>query len=265
MSETIYGRHPVQEVLRARQRAIHRVLIATDSTRAGQTRQLATEAGVPVEQVEAEQLDRGSDHHQGLAVVVGPYRYAELGDILDHCAEPDTLVLILDQVQDPQNLGTVLRTADAVGVSGVIVPTRAAAGVTPAVVSASAGACEHLRIARTNLAQAIRQLKQAGVWIAGLEASPEAERIDKVDLKPPLAIVVGSEGYGLRRLVRESCDFLVRIPMRGSVSSLNAAVAGSLALHEAWRRSGYAGDRQPIAGAEAAAESGSGAGRSASD
>ncbi len=241
MAETIYRRHPLEEVLRARQRAIHRVLIATDSDRAADVRQLAAAAGVSVEAVDAGQLDRGSDHHQGLAVVVGPYQYAELGEIIDRSSAPDTLILILDQVQDPQNLGTVLRTADAVGVSGVILPTRAAAGVTPAVVSASAGACEHLRIVRTNLAQAMRRLKEAGVWIAGLEASPEAERIDRVDIKPPLAIVVGSEGYGLRRLVRESCDFLVSIPMRGSVSSLNAAVAGSLALHEAWRRSGYVG------------------------
>lgn len=254
MSETIYGRHPVQEVLRAGQRAIHRVLIATDSDRAAEVSRLAVAAGVPIERVPAEQLDSGSDHHQGLAVVVGPYRYAELDDILDRSVAPDTLVLILDQVQDPQNLGTVLRTADAVGVSGVILPTRAAAGVTPAVVSASAGACEHLRIARANLAQAIRRLKERGVWVAGMENSEQAQRIDQVDLKPPLALVIGSEGSGLRRLVRESCDFLVRIPMRGSVSSLNAAVAGSLALHEAWRRSDYRGDQGPRAGAGARPE-----------
>lgn len=242
MAETIYGRHPVQEVLRAGRRAIHRVLIATDSERATEVRRLAASAGIPIEQVPAEKLDRGSDHHQGLAVVVGPYRYSELGEILEHSTRSDSLLLILDQLQDPQNLGTVLRTADAVGVSGVILPSRAAAGVTPAVVSASAGACEHLRIARTNLAQAIRQLKQAGVWVAGLEASAEAQPMEQVDLKPPLALVVGSEGSGLRRLIRRSCDHLVRIPMRGAVSSLNAAIAGSLALYESWRRSGYIGD-----------------------
>lgn len=242
MAETIYGRHPVQEVLRAGRRAVHRVLIATASERAELARELAQAAGVPIEQVPVEQLDRINDHHQGLAAVVGPYRYAELEEILDDSRRPDALILILDQIQDPQNLGTVLRTAEAIGVSGVILPSRAAAGVTPAVVSASAGACEHLRIVRTNLAQAIRRLKQIDVWVAGMEASPEALRIDQVNFTPPLAVVVGSEGAGLRRLVRESCDFLVRIPMRGAVGSLNAAIAGSLALHEAWRRSGYAGD-----------------------
>jgi 23S rRNA (guanosine2251-2'-O)-methyltransferase len=113
--------------------------------------------------------------------------------------------------------------------------------VTPAVVVASAGACEHLWIARANLAQAIRRFKQEGLWIAGLENSSEAKRIDQIDLRPPLALVVGSEGRGLRRLVGESCDFLVQIPMRGLVESLNAAVAGSLVLYEVWRRAGYSG------------------------
>jgi 23S rRNA (guanosine2251-2'-O)-methyltransferase len=122
-----------------------------------------------------------------------------------------------------------------------VLPLAGAAGVTPAVVAASAGACEHLWIARANLAQAIRRLKQADLWIVGLENSEQAKRIDQADLQPPLALVVGSEGRGLRRLVGESCDFLVQIPMRGQVESLNAAVAGSLVLYEVWRRARYSG------------------------
>lgn len=145
------------------------------------------------------------------------------------------LILILDSLQDPQNLGTLIRTAEAVGVQGILIPKRGAAGVTPAVVSASSGACEHLRIARVNLARAMGELKKANIWIAGLESGPDGKDIYTTELNSPLGIVVGAEGQGLRRLVRETCDFLIRIPMKGSVGSLNAAVAGSIALYEAGR------------------------------
>ena len=220
---------------------MHRVLIMRGRTLPVSIRQLAEQSSVPVDQVERLEI---ANEHQGLAALVDPYPYSSLDSLLQkaaQAAEPP-LLLILDQVQDPQNLGTLLRAAEAVGVHGVLLPLRGAAGVTPAVVKASAGACEHLWIARENLAQAIRQLKRENVWIAGLENSPAAERIDQIGLQGPLALVVGSEGQGLRRLVRESCDFLVRIPMRGRVGSLNAAVAGSLALYEVWRRLGYRGE-----------------------
>jgi 23S rRNA (guanosine2251-2'-O)-methyltransferase len=131
----------------------------------------------------------------------------------------------------------LLRTAEAVGVHGVVIPRRRAVGITPAVVSASAGAVEHLRVVQlTNLARAIDELKQHDVWVAGLEADPEAQYLDQADLCGPLALVVGSEGRGLRRLVREKCDFRLRLPMHGRVASLNAAVAGSVALYEVERQ-----------------------------
>jgi 23S rRNA (guanosine2251-2'-O)-methyltransferase len=147
------------------------------------------------------------------------------------------LFLLLDLLQDPQNVGSLLRTAEAVGVHGVVIPRRRAVGVTPAVVSASAGAVEHLRVAQvTNLARTIDELKRRDIWVAGLDTGADAGLLDQADLRGPLALVVGSEGYGLRRLVREKCDFSVRLPMRGRVASLNAAVAGSVALYEVDRQ-----------------------------
>lgn len=194
----------------------------------------ARQASIPVERVERSVLDSAGDRHQGVVAEVEPYPYSDLHSILE-AVSTRALILILDQLQDPQNLGTLIRTADAVGVDGILIPKRGAAGVTPAVVSASSGASEHLRIARINLARAMEELKKSDVWIAGLENETDARDIYTAELEPPLAIVVGAEGHGLRRLVRESCDYLVRIPMEGSVGSLNAAVAGSIALYESRR------------------------------
>jgi len=161
-----------------------------------------------------------------------------LDDILSRLtAQP--LFLVLDCVQDPQNLGTLLRTAEAVGVEGVLIAKDRAAEITPAVVNASSGATEHLQIAQvTNIARALQKLKESDIWVIGLDAShaPSAQDYDTVDLRGPLAIVVGSEGQGIRRLVRETCDTLVKLPMRGAVSSLNAAVAGSIVLYETLRQ-----------------------------
>jgi 23S rRNA (guanosine2251-2'-O)-methyltransferase len=226
---------------------------------------LARERGVPVRTVDWQPADNAS--HQGIGARVDPYPYVEFEAVLEHAgrqSEPP-LFLLLDQVQDPQNLGTLLRAAEAVGVHGVVLPLGGAAGVTPAVVSASAGACEHLRIARANLAQAIRRLKEEAVWIVGLDLDPSAVPLDEADLRGPLAVAVGSEGRGLRRLVRESCDYRVRIPMRGKVESLNAAVAGSLVLYEVWRRAGYAGRANGKPGAAAAPGAGERAGPNLND
>ena len=150
------------------------------------------------------------------------------------------LVLLLDTVQDPQNLGTLLRTAEAVGVHGVILPYRQGVGVTPAVVRASSGASEHLLVARENLARAMAELKERGGWLVGLEMAARLP-LEAADLRRPLGLVVGGEGSGLRRLVGESCDVLARLSMRGRIGSLNAAVAGSLALYLAWSQRGYRG------------------------
>jgi len=231
-SELIYGAHPVEELLRAGRRKVHRVLVSR-STRSS-ILEAAKQASIPVERVERSVLDSAGDRHQGVVAEVEPYPYSDLHSILE-AVSTRALILILDQLQDPQNLGTLIRTADAVGVDGILIPKRGAAGVTPAVVSASSGASEHLRIARINLARAMEELKKSDVWIAGLENNTDARNIYTAELEPPLAIVVGAEGHGLRRLVRESCDYLVQIPMKGSVGSLNAAVAGSIALYESRR------------------------------
>ena len=144
-------------------------------------------------------------------------------------------MLILDALQDPQNLGTLLRTAECVGVHGVLLPLRHTATITPAVVNASSGASEHLLVAQVNLAQAIETLKEANVWVIGLDGGGRLSRSSGCAWMGALALVVGSEGQGLRSLVRNSCDVLVRLPMRGQVESLNAAVAGSVALYLAWQ------------------------------
>jgi 23S rRNA (guanosine2251-2'-O)-methyltransferase len=216
---------------------------------------MAETRSIPVQNVDRKDLSAQDLNHQGVVAECSPFNYSDLADILDLASQgrEPAFVLLLDLIQDPQNLGTLLRTAEAVGVHGVVIPPRRAAGITPAVVSASSGACEHLLVARENLHQAISALKGDGVWVTGLEGSPEAEPAGEIDLGGPMALVVGSEGSGLRRLVREGCDFLLRIPMRGKVESLNAAVAGSIGLYSIWEARGYAGS--PIADGPPASKS----------
>ena len=172
-----------------------------------------------------------------MALEVSGYPYIGLDDILENASarnEP-LFVLILDTLQNPQNLGTLIRTAESVGVHGIVIPTHRAAEITPAVVSASAGATEHMLVAQTNLAQAILQFKQAEAWVVGLDE--EGEPIGTAGdprLQGALVVVVGSEGEGLRPLVKSACDFLLRLPMQGQIQSLNASVAGSVALYLAY-------------------------------
>jgi 23S rRNA (guanosine2251-2'-O)-methyltransferase len=244
MREILYGRQPVRETLRARRRQIFKLLVASGVKPRGIVAEIlsqAEQANVPVQTVDRRELDRlgGEASHQGLAAEVSGYPYVELPALLEAAQKADEppLLLLLDHVQDPQNLGSLLRTAEAAGVHGVVIPGRRAAGVTPAAVRASAGAAEHVYVTQIpNLVQAMTQLKAAGVWLAGLEARPEAQLYAQADLTGPLGLVVGSEGQGLARLVRESCDYLVRLPMHGQVESLNAAVAGAIALYEARRQ-----------------------------
>jgi 23S rRNA (guanosine2251-2'-O)-methyltransferase len=243
MVELLYGRRSVYEALRAGRRRIYGLALAEGVQKTsgvvGQIVSLARTAGVPLTRSSRQELDRVAAAHQGVVAEAAPYPYADLDDILAFAAdrnEPPLLVL-LDLLQDPQNFGSLVRTAEAVSVHGVVIPRRRAVGVTPAVVSASAGAVEHLRVAQvTNLARTVDELKRRDVWVAGLEATPEAQLYHQADLRGPLALVVGSEGSGLRRLVREKCDFLLRLPMRGRVASLNAAVAGSITLYEVDRQ-----------------------------
>lgn len=236
MPDYLYGRHAILEALRAGH-TIEEILVAMGVHSRGALNELlalAKSKNVPVRGVARIELDRIARDHQGVVARITSYTYAELEDILagTHERTEPALIVILDSVQDPQNFGTLLRTAEAVGVDGVIIAERRAVGVTPAVIKASAGAVHHLKIARvTNLARAIEKLKHANVWIVGVENVPEAKDFATLDYKMPLALVLGSEGEGLSRLVREKCDFLVRLPMWGKVSSLNVATAGSIILY----------------------------------
>ena len=236
MKEYIYSRNAVYETLRARRRQVFQLLIAEGVKEKGRLNEiisLARKHKVWLQRVPRPKLDSIHRQHQGVALQVSGYPYQGLTDILalatEHGEAP--FVLLLDTLQDPQNLGTLLRTAEAVGVHGVVIPKARTAVVTPAVVNASSGASEHLLIAQSNLAQAITTLKNEGVWIIGLEGSPEASIPSQIRLDGPLGLVVGSEGQGMRQLVRKSCDLLLQLPMRGKIESLNAAVAGSIALY----------------------------------
>jgi 23S rRNA (guanosine2251-2'-O)-methyltransferase len=235
LSEWITGRNPIYEVLRAKRRQINRLRVAQNAQESGrlaQIVQLAKEQHIPVEFVKRADLDGIDPHHQGTALNTGAYPYSDLESIIqsaDSRGEP-VFVLLLDQVQDPQNLGTLLRSGAAFGLHGVILPLARSAAVTPAVVNASSGATEMLLIAQHNLAQAMDRLKAAGGWMIGLEDSPEAQTPDRINLKGGVGLVIGNEAQGLRKLVREKCDLLLRLPMHGQIDSLNAAVAGSIAL-----------------------------------
>ena len=183
----------------------------------------------------------GPGNHQGVAAQVGHYPYVAEKELAAVVAglPGQPLVLLLDHLQDPQNVGSLLRTADACGVDAVVIPSDRAAGVTPAVVRASAGAAEHLCISRvTNLARIMRAMRELGLRLVGLEGLAEAVPLGEVDLCRPLGLVIGSEARGLRRLVRESCDDLARLPRLGRVGSLNAAIAGAMALYETVRQRG---------------------------
>jgi 23S rRNA (guanosine2251-2'-O)-methyltransferase len=241
MSDYLYGRHAVLEALRAG-RVIEKILIARGVHRRGALDDLLTlakNANVPVHGVSREELDKIARNHQGVVASIGDYEYASVEEILEVAAnrnEPAS-ILMLDSVQDPQNFGTLLRTAEAVGVHGVIIAERRAAGVTGAVVKASAGAVNHLKIAQvTNLSRTIEELKRANVWVFGVEDVPEAKDYVIADFALAHVIVLGSEGEGLSRLVREKCDFLIRLPMWGKVGSLNVAVAGSIVIYAAKRQ-----------------------------
>jgi 23S rRNA (guanosine2251-2'-O)-methyltransferase len=239
MREIITGRNPVYECLRARRRDGFRLQIAEGAQERGRLSEilaLSAARKIPVERVARARLDKLSDSHQGVALEVSGYSYVGLDDILENAeARKEPLfALILDTLQNPQNLGTLIRTAEAVGVHGVVIPTHRAAEITPAVVSASAGASEHMLVVQTNLVQAIQQFKQANAWVVGLDESLESKTPADVRLDGALVVVVGSEGEGLRPLVRSECDFLLRLPMQGQIQSLNASVAGSVALYLAY-------------------------------
>jgi 23S rRNA (guanosine2251-2'-O)-methyltransferase len=240
MKEWITGRNPVYETLKAGRRQFFRLWLFAgieEKGRIADILQLTAQRYIQVQRVQRQQMETLSDKNQGVALEVSGYPYSDLESILQHAEslQEPAFILILDTLQDPQNFGTLLRTAEAFGVHGVVIPSHRAVGITPAVVNVSSGASEHLLIAVDNLAQAIREMKKKDIWVMGLEAGPQAQAIDEVSLDGPLALVIGSEGSGLRPLVRNNCDVLLRLPMKGAVESLNAAVAGSIALYLASR------------------------------
>ncbi len=249
MSHFIYGRWPVYEALRANRRALNKLLLAEGIQQKGiieDITKLAAQHELDLRRVPRRVLDDLSQegNHQGVILRTGPYPYLEADDLLAIAQERNEppFLLALDLLKDPQNVGVLLRVADAVGVHGVILQTRRGVEVTPAVVAASSGAVEHLAVAQvTNLVNTLKWFKEQSVWVVGMEIGADIPPIDKVDLDRPLVLVLGSEGDGMRRLVRETCDLLAALPMRGTVESLNVATVGSIALYNAWQARDWAG------------------------
>lgn len=239
-SRVVGGLHPVRELLRAG-RPVHRILLAESrggSAVLDELVGLAEAQGVPVERIEREDLDRRADGlvHQGVLAEAPSFPTSKLDDVLAGAGQGPLLLVALDGVTDPHNLGSIARTAEAVGAHGLLLPSRRAAPVTPTVEKAAAGALAHLPVVTvTNLVRVLGQLHDRGVWSLGLDGDAEVELADHPLVGEPCVLVVGAEGAGLSRLVRERCDALVRLPMRGQVGSLNASVAAGVALYELLR------------------------------
>jgi 23S rRNA (guanosine2251-2'-O)-methyltransferase len=246
--EVLYGLHPVEEALRAGKRRFDHVLVARErhDDRLERIITACREAGVRVRSESRDQLTQvaQTNAHQGIVAMVRPQEFLAIEDLYaPDPAKPDSarLVLALDGVEDPQNLGALLRVADGAGVDGILLTERRSAPLSPVAVKASAGAAEHLRIARVvNLVRALEDLKQQNLWVIGLDERGSTD-YDRFDLTGNLVLVLGREGAGLHDLVKRSCDHLLRIPMAGGVSSLNVSAAGAVVLYEAARQRRNAG------------------------
>lgn len=239
-SELIGGKNPVVEALRSG-RELNKIWIAEGLNKKsiGEILSLAKQSGIIVQAVPKQKLDGMLDvNHQGIIASVAAYAYAELDDLfaIARNRSEDPFFLILDELEDPHNLGSILRTADAAGVHGIIIPKRRSVGLTGVVAKASTGAIEHIPVVRVNnLSQTVEELKKAGVWIAGTDAKGSQD-YRAMDATLPLAIIIGSEGKGMSRILKEKCDFLYHLPMVGQVTSLNASVAASLLMYEVLRK-----------------------------
>lgn len=240
MKEFIYSRNAVYETLRAKRREVFKIELADNvqiKGRLAEIMELVQQHKIQVVKVKRPQLDKVHENNQGILAEVSKYPYADLLDILENARKKNEppFLLLLDSLNDPQNFGTLIRTAEATGVHGIVIPLAHTVEVTPAVVNASSGASEHMLIARANLAQAIDALKEENVWVVGLDQDGEmVGEKTKRHLTGSTALVVGSEGEGIRQLTRAKCDIVLKLPMRGQVESLNAAVAGSVALYLAY-------------------------------
>lgn len=240
-TEILYGIHPVSEALKAGRRKFFEVYLAQhkDSKRAEKTATIAESLNIPLKKVKAFELSSitGNDRHQGIGARVSPYPLAEPTDIYDNIkADKNPFLLLLDSIIDPHNLGALIRTALCAGVEGIIIPKDRSASPTPAVSSASAGALEHVRLALvTNMVTSIKELKKKGVWVAGMDKTLQ-KSIFSFDFSCALAIVIGGEEKGIRSLVKKHCDFLISIPQKGKINSLNASAAGAVVMYEAFRQ-----------------------------
>ena len=237
------------EALRANRRNLEQLILSDRVEERGTIADIiavANDRGVPIKRIPRTMLNdlANKGNHQSTVLRCGEYPYVEVEDILEVAAERNEMpfLLLLDLLKDPQNVGSLIRVADAIGAHGVVMQERRSVSVTPAVVRASAGAVEHIHVAQVpNLVNAMKRLKKRDVWLVGLDLGPSLHPIDKIDLNMPVGLVLGSEGEGMRRLVREHCDFLVTLPMRGNVASLNVATVGSVALYAAWQARSWEG------------------------
>ena len=238
--QIIFGIHAVEEALAARGRGFDYVAIVPgrDDARIQKIAQLCREAGVPLRSIPRDQLTRlaKTANHQGVVAVTAEKKYEDVADLLAHKRAQYAFLLLLDGIEDPHNLGAIIRTAEGAGADGIVIPERRAVGVTPTVVKASAGASEHLPIARvTNLGRALEDLKSRNIWTVGLDERG-SQLYDQIDYKMDCALVLGAEGHGLHEQVRKKCDFLVSIPMLGKVPSLNVSVAAAIVMYEVARQ-----------------------------
>ena len=242
--EWLYGRNPVEEALAAGRRTCSEVVLPPqfpdEDDQLKRIRDEAHARRIVVRTMERNQLDKITKfgHHQGVALKTTGYPYVGFEEILREAAEDEnSLVVVLDHLEDPQNVGSILRTACAVGATGVVIPEDRACSITPAVVRASAGGAEHIKVAHVvNLPRAMADLKDAGLWFTALDWGEDAKQYTKIDFKGRVGLVIGAEGAGVSRLVRENCDFIAELPMPGGFESLNAGVATAVTLYEILRQ-----------------------------
>lgn len=244
--EWLYGRNPVEEALAAGRRTASEIVLPPafpdEDDQISRMRDEAHARHLVVRTMERAQLDKLTrfGHHQGVALKTTGYPYVGFEEMLrDVNEDENALVIVLDHLEDPQNVGSILRTACAVGATGVVIPEDRACGITPAAVRASAGGAEHLKIAHVvNVVRAMKDLKDAGLWFTGLDFGGDAKPYTEIDFKGRVGLVVGAEGAGMSRLVRETCDFIAELPMPGGFESLNAGVAAAVAMYEILRQRG---------------------------
>lgn len=237
MARKIEGRNPVREILKA-DKMVYEILVAEGVKRSSikEILELASEKNIQVNFIDRDQIDQMtvSQNNQGIVALVQDYQYAKLHDVLQEASAK--FIVICDGIKDPHNLGAIIRTADAAGADAVVIPKNRATEITPIVTKVSVGAAEYMSVVQvTNISRTLEELKENGFWIAAADMDGDREYYE-ADLTGKIGLVVGSEGSGIRRLVKEKCDFIVRIPMNGHVSSLNASVAASVMMYEVVRQ-----------------------------